>query len=849
MMRFFLLSLSILLILACQLETELSKSSTKRHDLKMIYEVLDVDGDAGNSQVKWTLINQGSQRFPASGWGIYFNQLANNVETASLPEAISFKNMAGDYHRLSPTDLFSDIAGGDSMVLFYQINTPLLRQSFFPAGVYIAYDEDNSYDRIEAVNISPDKSLYSEFSPPTAASRFSDNENIKLLPELNLTTVIPRPASFTRDGEILNYNGSVNIVADDLFTKEASILSGYLADIFTGKINIKNNDDTGSNNEIYLMKLPEGSMSKEEYGLQVRQDGITLQASHKAGMFYGLQSLRQMIEPEDYAKADDKLSISHAIIKDAPRFDYRGLMLDVSRNFHGKETVFKILDLMAMYKLNVFHFHLTDDEGWRLEIEGLPELTTIASRRGHTVDEKDFVYPAYGSGPDPDDSYGSGHYSREDFIEILQYANDRHIEVIPEIDLPGHMRAAIKAMTSRYYKYMDLGNEEAALEYLLEDFDDESVYKSAQQYTDNAMCVCRESAFNFITRVVDDLASMYGEAGAPFTTFHSGGDEVAYGAWQKSPVCQAFIAKQSGLNSADDLHAYVLNRFKKILAKHDLISAGWEEILLKHGSEGHQGTDINDDLIGENVRAYVWNAVWGWGREDMAYKLANKGFPVVLCNSAQLYLDMAYNTDPEEIGLSWSGFSDTKSAYDVIPYNLYQTAKVDDFDSFIKGKEMLTLEGKKNILGIQGQIWSETLRDEASLFYMMFPKFISLAERAWSAEDEWESSDREDVYNTQARSWNYLVNTIGQRDLKRLDHIQGGVPYRIPLPGAVINNGLLEANVKFPGMDIRYTTDGSEPTAESALYQGPVQVDGKEIKLKTFNSVGRSSRTSTVLKG
>ncbi len=815
----------------------------------MIYEVLDVDGDQGKSQVSWTLINQGAQSLPASGWAVYFSQLANNVEAASVPSEISFEQMAGDFHRMSPTADFTAVAPGDSLSFTYQINTPMLRTSFLPAGVYIAYDDDQSYDLIDAVHVPLNKSLYAEFNPPTAASRFQDNKDISLLPEFNLSTVIPRPNSFMRNGQVLHYNGSINIVADPAFEGEAEILAGYLKDLFTGQINIKSSKDAGFNNGIFLMKLPDDSMAREAYGLQVREDGITLQASQSTGMFYALQSLRQMIQPSDYAKRDDKLSISNARIKDAPRFGYRGLHLDVARNFHSKETVLKILDLMAMYKLNVFHFHLTDDEGWRLEIDGLPELTTIASRRGHTVDERDHVYPAYGSGPDPDDSYGSGYYSRADFIEILQYAHERHIEVIPEIDLPGHMRAAIKAMTSRYHKYMDQGNEEAAMEYLLEDFDDESEYRSAQQYDDNAMCVCRESAFNFITRIVDDLAAMYEEADAPFTTFHSGGDEVAYGAWQKSPVCQEFIKNNPDLDTADDLHAYVLKRFKTILAKHDLISAGWEEILLKHGKEGHQGTDINDDLIGENVRAYVWNAVWGWGREDMAYKLANKGFPVVLCNSAQLYLDMAYNTDPEEIGLSWSGFSDTKSAYDVIPFDLYKAAKVDDYDSFIKGKVALTAEGKKNILGVQGQIWSETLRDEASLFYMMFPKFISLAERAWSKEDLWESSTREDIFTSQAQSWNHMVNTIGQRDLPRLDRLHGGIPYRIPLPGAVINNGMLEANVKFPGLQIRYTTDGTEPTVESPLYERPVQVSGKEIKLKTFNSVGRSSRTSTVLKG
>jgi len=181
-----------------------------------------------------------------------------------------------------------------------------------------------------------------------------------------------------------------------------------------------------------------------------------------------------------------------------------------------------------------------------------------------------------------------------------------------------------------------------AEEYLLEDFDDESVYSSAQGYNDNAMCVCKESAFTFIEKVVDELANMYKEAGVPFNVFHSGGDEVAYGAWQKSPICKKFIEENDNINSTDDLHAYTLKRLKKILAKYNVTSAGWEEIVLKHTKAGHQGIEIDTAFVKENVRPYVWNAVWGWGREDMTYKLANLGFQVVMCNSAQLYLDMAY---------------------------------------------------------------------------------------------------------------------------------------------------------------------------------------------------------------
>jgi hexosaminidase len=192
-----------------------------------------------------------------------------------------------------------------------------------------------------------------------------------------------------------------------------------------------------------------GQASPEAYSLTIRADsGIAIVGNSAAGVAYGLQTLRDLLPLPGAAES----ALPELAIVDAPRFGYRGFQLDVARNFHGKQTVFKWLDLMARYKLNTFHFHLTDDEGWRLEIAGLPELTSIGAVRGHSARPGVRLQPAYGSGPDPRDAHGSGYFSRADYIEILRYAQARHIEVIPEFEMPGHARAAVQAMQARYQR-------------------------------------------------------------------------------------------------------------------------------------------------------------------------------------------------------------------------------------------------------------------------------------------------------------------------------------------------------------------------------------------------------------
>ncbi|MCH8962482.1 MAG: family 20 glycosylhydrolase, partial [Bacteroidetes bacterium] len=418
----------------------------------------------------------------------------------------------------------------------------------------------------------------------------------------------------------------------------------------------------------------------------------------------------------------------------------------------------------------------------------------------------------------------------------------------PEIDVPGHARAAIKAMEARHARLTAQGQEEEAAAFLLNDPDDLSEYRSVQMWDDNVIDVCLPSTYRFLKAVVDDLVAMYAEAGAPLTTIHTGGDEVPHGVWEQSPACERLIEENTAVDEADDLPGYFLREISSILAEHGLVTAGWEEIALKE--EGSVKAP-NAAFLDSHFQPYVWNNVWGWGAEDMVYRLANAGYEVVMCNVTNLYFDLAYDKDPQEPGYYWGGFVDTRKPYELAPFDLYKSAwettmgNAIDPDLF-QHHTRPTEAGKQNILGIQGQLWAENAKGPVMMEYLAFPKLLGLAERAWASQPDWaQIEDAAERRQQLDAAWSRFANSLGHRDLPRLDHLFGGVNYRLPPPGAVIEDGLLNATVAFPGLTIRYTTDGSEPTASSTLYEGPVAASGT-IRLKTFDTRGRSSRTAVV---
>jgi hexosaminidase len=514
--------------------------------------------------------------------------------------------------------------------------------------------------------------------------------------------------------------------------------------------------------------------------------------------------------------------------------------------------VLKVLDLMSLYKLNTLHFHLNDDEGWRIEIPTLPELTEVGAKRGHTETNTDHLQPAYASGPNVDNPYGSGFYTKADFIEILKYANERHITVIPEIESPGHARAAIKSMDARYNKFKESNMAEAE-RYLLHDYNDSSVYSSVQHWNDNVIDVSLPSTYNFITTVANDIIKMYQEAGAPLKTIHLGGDEVPVGVWTKSPAAQKVFAASPEVKTTDDLWYYYFKRVNQILKERNLYVSAWEEAALRKVIiNGAKKQIPNTDFADQNFHMYVWNNVLGWGAEDLAYRLANAGYPVILSCVTNLYFDLAYQKSYQEPGYYWGGFIDVDKPFKFIPYNYFknttQNAMGNQYSAAALAKEeALTEQGRANIIGIQGQLWSETARSPARMEYMLLPKLLGLAERAWAKDPEW-ATEQDQVKSKLMydAAWKTFCNVLGKKELPRLNYYAGGFQYRIPTAGIFAENGSVKANNQFPGMIIRYTEDGSKPNLSSKIYTEPIKSKGK-ITFRVFDTTGRGGNAASVI--
>jgi hexosaminidase len=349
----------------------------------------------------------------------------------------------------------------------------------------------------------------------------------------------------------------------------------------------------------------DANMMSEGYTMIITPTTITIEASDEAGIFYAKQTLKQWGELVPCGR-----------VTDYPDLHHRGIMLDVVRNYYPVDSIYRILVIMAYHKLNVLHFHLSDDEAWRLEIPGLPQLTDIGSKRGYTVDESECLLPMYCGGWDPNaPTTANGYITREKYIELLRYAGALHIRVIPEIDMPGHMRACKKAM----------GN------LLTDSAFDARVYKSAQNYTDNVIDVTKPYAIEFIDHVVTEIVKMHEEAGHPLTIFNIGGDEVPKGALTKEEH-QAFI---------DEVLA-ILNRY-------NLQPMGWEEITHFCPAES-------------KAICYSW-----LNSDTKPLEMAEAGYPVVLANANRLYFDFAYCNHHEEKGLNWGGYTDEYRSFDWEP--------------------------------------------------------------------------------------------------------------------------------------------------------------------------------------
>lgn len=814
----------------------------------------------GSFEARFVLKNSSELALADDNWALFFNMAPRPILPDKTPQPAQVKHLNGDWYKLVPIKGFS-LAPGDSVAITYWGTEGVIKETDRPLGLYfVFYDATGEEERIvevsdvsytpftspEQINRSPED----EEPIPTPQWMYAKNEQLTLLPGSEVKKIIPTPVRLWTSAGSFSLSDVNTIFYESGLQNEAQHLATLLSNVTGHDFGVAEDDDLHRPRSIALRtsSLTVAGASREAYHLRITEEGITIIGSDPSGVFYGIQSVGALIPPEAYANKTSDLSLPFVSIEDAPRFGFRALHMDVARNFQSKETILRTLDLMAFYKLNRFLLYTTEDEGWRLEIDGLPELTTVGARRQHTFGmEASVLHPAYGSGPHANgkDNHGTGYYSRADFIEILKYARARHIKVIPELNFPGHARAAIKAMEARYERLMKEGREEEANEYRLIDPDDKSQYLSAQAYKDNVVSVARESTFRFYEKVVNEIAAMYEEAGLVLDEFHAGGDEVPEGAWTASPLAKDLMAKHPEIKDAKNLQSYFFRELLKRLKKRNLQVDAWEEAVLLKNEKG--GYDPNPEFAGQNVVPFIWNNLFDY--PDLGYRLANAGYPVVLCNVSNFYFDLAYSKDPREPGLYWAGFVDTQDAWRFAPLDMFKTTletsmgrKIDPEKEYAD-KERLRPEARKNILGLEAQLWSETIKGRDMLEYYMLPKLMGFAESAWAAPRSWETMEnRERREQEMASQWNVFANTLGQRDLPRLSHLNDGYNYRIPPPGAVIRNGVLHANVAFPGLIIRYSTSGEEPHKNSPVYTAPVKVSGR-VTVKCFDASGHAGRS------
>lgn len=776
----------------------------------------------GNDNLELKLILKNVSKSPVhlKDWDLWFNSMYPII--AKKEGMYQLTNENGNLFKLRFSDQL--INPNDSSVFNYQTQFPISNISTVPNGFYFQNkDNINQYYAVQNVSYQPiNQSVAIRHN--FYAELYDKNERLNSKSDFPL--VFPSPLSIEVQNGYFTISKGLTYSFDSVFVNAEFLLSEIQS---LGGTILKKSDDKKSAFRI----LKKSNLDPEGYNLTINKSGVLIEASTDKGVFYAIQSLKSLLPPV----SNGSVRLPFVSVKDKPRFGYRGFMLDIVRNFQSKDVIKKYLDVMASYKLNVFHFHLIDDEGWRIEIPSLPELIDVGAARSPSFTDGNTIHPAYGSGANATEKY---YLSRADFIEILKYANERFITVVPEIETPGHSRAAIKSMEARYHRLMAVGKEAEAKEYLLHDFDDLSVYNSAQNFNDNILNPALPSVYAFINTVLDDFKAMYDEAGVAFKTISLGGDEVPAGVWERSPLIMQLM-KEKGFISVHQVWPYYINKINEICKSKGLIMAGWEEIGMVNKGDG---MIVNNDLSDkENMLLDVWNNVIGGGQEDLAYRLANDGYPVVLLSASNMYFDMMWNTNFMEPGLKWATYADLYHSYSLLPEDYF--ANIDTYYSGqalgkegFKDRVRLTEKGKRNLKGIKGGLFAETVHTEAKLDYMVFPRFFTLVERAWAPKKAYESEELFSISNFD-NDYTRFLNRVSLVDLPKL---ATKFEFRLPAVGVKLKENFIVANTEYPNFVIYYTIDGSTPTLNSNTYdvnKGVKFIEGQTYVFAVVDSQGR----------
>ena len=479
-------------------------------------------------------------------------------------------------------------------------------------------------------------------------------------------SIIPLPAELELGRGGFDLDDETRIALSDPADAELQHLADFWAQpvrAATGfDLPIAGETDDATSNVISLRLAEDAAEHPEGYRLSVTSASVTLGARMPAGLFYGLQTLTQLLPVGDA----NAWSMPAVRIADAPRFAYRGMHLDVGRHFFPVAFIKKYIDLLAMYKMNTFHWHLTEDQGWRIEIKKYPRLTEVGAYRAETMLEKNFD-PYVG-----DEQPHGGFYTQDEVREVVAYARDRYIDVIPEIEMPGHATAALAA-------YPELACTDGPFD-----------VPTTWGIKEDIYCPSEET-FQFLEDVLTEVIGLF-----PGTYIHIGGDEVPKARWEDSAVAQRVIARE-GLADEAELQSYFIRRIASFLRAHGRRLIGWDEIL-----EGGLAPDAT---------------VMSWRGMDGGIEAARQGHDVIMTPTSHCYFDY-YQADPEQEPLAIGGLTplDTVYGFEPIP-------------------EALSPDEARHVLGAQGNVWTEYMATADDVEYMAFPRMLALSEVVWSPRD------------------------------------------------------------------------------------------------------------------
>lgn len=455
----------------------------------------------------------------------------------------------------------------------------------------------------------------------------------------------------------------------DRFANRLSLVSGKMSTTSVGVANMNFVPNEG------FVFIKDANIALEGYELLVTKKSVVVKASDENGVIYAIETIKQLLPTDIYGKEqakDVKYSIPCVDIKDAPRFAYRGMLLDCARHYFSVQEIKRFLDMLAVHKMNRFHWHLTDDQGWRIEIKKLPRLKEISAYRNGTIIKKDW---------DSNDGIRYGYcYSQEEIKEIVNYASSLGITIIPEIDLPGHMLGALAA-------YPELGCTGGPYE----------VWKS-WGVSDEVLCVGKEETFKFLETVLGEVMDLF-----PSEYIHIGGDECPKNRWKECPACQAKI-KELGLKD-DDKHTkesylqnYVTARVQKFVNDHGKKIIGWDEIL-----EGD---------LAKGATVMSWQGVSG------GIEAAKRGYDAIMSPNSFLYFDYYQSSEIDKEPFGIGGNLPIEKVYSYEPY------------------DGMPENAQKHILGVQANLWTEYVATPEHLEYMILPRMAALSEIQWSPASE-----------------------------------------------------------------------------------------------------------------